>query len=108
MLKLQSSNLSSRMTFFVALGGIVVGLLVGFLTGVNPLLVGAALFSVAVLVWFFAKFEQAVVALLILRSSLDPLSSMQIPAAFAIGVDLLTLLYVTLKLLTCQCKFKTT
>ncbi|WP_088239769.1 O-antigen ligase family protein [Calothrix rhizosoleniae] len=102
MLKLQSSNLSSRMTFFVALGGIVVGLLVGFLTGVNPLLVGAALFSVAVLVWFFAKFEQAVILLLILRSSLDIFSDYQIPAAFAIGLDLLTVLYVTLKLLTGQ------
>ncbi len=99
MLKLQSSNLSSRLTFFVALGGIVVGLLVGFLTGVNPLLVGAALFSVAVLVWFFAKFEQAVIALLVLRTSLDPFSMMQIPAAFAVGVDALTIVYVTVFLL---------
>jgi len=102
MLKLQGSNLSSRLTFFVALGGVVVGLLVGFLTGVNPLVVGGALFAVSVVVWFFAKFEQAVISLLILRSSLDIFSDYQIPAAFAIGVDLLALLYVTLKLLTGQ------
>lgn len=102
MLKLQSSNRSSRQTLFVALGGIVVGLGVGFLAGANPLLVGAALFGVAVLVWFFAKFEQAVMVLLIVRSSLDIFSAQQIPAAFAIGLDFLTLLYITLKLLTGQ------
>ncbi|CDN12428.1 hypothetical protein RintRC_3073 [Richelia intracellularis] len=102
MLKLQNSNTSSLSQLVIGLGGIVIGLGVGFLTGVNPLMVSAMIFAVALLVSFFAKFEQAVVALLILRSSLDPLSSMQIPAAFAIGVDLLTLLYVTLKLLTGQ------
>ena len=102
MLKLQNSNLSSPPKLGIALGGIVIGLGVGFLTGVNPLMVSAILFAVALLIWFFAKFEQAVIGLLILRSSLDPLSSMQIPAAFAIGLNLLTLLYVTLKLLTGQ------
>ena len=97
MLKLQNSNTSSLSQLVIGLGGIVIGLGVGFLTGVNPLMVSAMIFAVALLVSFFAKFEQAVVALLILRSSLDPLSSMQIPAAFAIGVDLLTLLVKALK-----------
>ncbi len=102
MLKLQSSNLSSRLTFFAVLGGIGIGLAVGFLAGLKPLLVGAALLAGAVLVWFFAKFEQAVMGLLILRSSLDIFSDYQIPAAFALGLDLLAILYVTLKLLTGQ------
>ena len=40
------------------------------------------------------------ISLLILRSSLDIFYAQQIPAAFAIGLDALTLLYVTTQLLT--------
>ena len=77
-----------------------IGVFAGFLVGANPQLLGMGLVAVVLIIWFFAKFEQAVISLLILRSSLDIFFAQQIPAAFAIGLNALTLLYVTTQLLT--------
>ncbi len=91
---------SSRLAFRVTIGGVVVGIVAGFLAGAQPLYLGLALSAVIAVVYFFADFERAVLGLLILRSSLDIFSAQQIPAAFAIGLDALALLYVTVILLT--------
>ncbi|MUL38751.1 O-antigen ligase family protein [Gloeocapsopsis dulcis] len=91
---------ASRLAFWVSIGGVVVGIVAGFLAGAQPLYLGLAIGAVVAVVYFFADFERAVLGLLILRSSLDVFSAQQIPAAFAIGVDALTLLYVTVQLLT--------
>jgi O-antigen ligase len=91
---------SSRLAFWVSVGGVVFGLVAGFLAGAQPLYLGLAIGSVIVLVYFFADFKRTVLGLLILRSSLDIFSAQQLPAAFAIGVDVLTLLYVSVLLLT--------
>lgn len=91
---------SSRLAFRVTIGGVVVGLVAGFLAGAQPLYLGLALGAVIAVVYFFADFERAVLGLLILRSSLDIFSAQQIPAAFAIGLEVLTLLYVAVLLLT--------
>jgi len=92
--------------FLIALGvgvvGVGVGVLSGFLIGIQPILPFLPIVAVAAVVFFFSSFEQAVLGLLILRSSLDSFSAQQVPAAFAIGVDALTLLYVTVMLLTGQ------
>jgi O-antigen ligase len=87
-------NRSSRLTLYLGISGIGFGIVAGFVAGANPLLLGLAMVAIAVLVCFFTKFEQTVLGLLLLRSSLDPFSSQQIPAAFAIGVNALVLLYV--------------
>ncbi len=91
-------------SFLIAFGVIVtcvgVGLVAGLLVGVKPSLLFVGLVAGAILIWFLASFEQAVLGLLILRSSLDVLSEYQIPAAFAVGVDGLTLLYITLQLVS--------
>ncbi|GAA6616699.1 O-antigen ligase family protein [Scytonema sp. NUACC26] len=87
---------------FVGLTGVGVGLVSGVLVGVNPQLLAVGLVGVIVLVSFFAKFPQTVLCLLIFRSSLDIFSAQQLPAAFALGLDALTLLYVTLQLLLGQ------
>ncbi len=89
-----------RLALFVGLLGVAIGVFAGFLVGANPQLLGMGLVAVVMMIWFFAKFEQAVISLLILRSSLDIFYAQQIPAAFAIGLDALTLLYVTTQLLT--------
>lgn len=68
--------------------------------GAKPLYLGLVLGSVIVFVYFFADFGRTVMSLLVLRSSLDVFSAQQIPAAFAIGVDALTLLYVIVMILT--------
>lgn len=90
----------------IALGvgvvGVGFGLLSGFLLGIQPILPFLPIVAVGAVVFFFTRFEQAVLGLLILRSSLDVFSSLQLPAAFALGVDALALLYVTVMLLTGQ------
>lgn len=91
---------ASRLSFWISVAGVVVGLVAGFLAGAQPLLLGLAIGAVIAVVYFFADFERTVLGLLILRSSLDIFSAQQIPAAFAVGVEALTLLYVTVLLLT--------
>ncbi len=91
---------SSRLGLWVGMTGMGVGIVVGFLVGIQPLLVGLALVAVAAVVYFFSSFEQAVLSLLILRPSLDIFAAQQLPSAFAIGIEGLTLLYVTMLLLT--------
>ncbi|WP_424102982.1 O-antigen ligase family protein [Moorena producens] len=96
------SHRYSTLTFWLGLAGVPIGLAVGLLAATQPSLLGLGLVAVAVVVYFFARFEQAVLGLLILRSSLDIFSDQGIPAAFAVGLIGLTLLYVTVRLLTGQ------
>ncbi|MGI8501549.1 MAG: O-antigen ligase family protein [Hassallia sp.] len=102
MLNNQGSRRAFRLMLLISLAGAVVGVIVGFAAGVQPFYVGAALGGIAAIICFFSFFEQAVLGLLILRSALDPFSGQQLPAVFAIGLDALTILYVTLMLLTGQ------
>ncbi len=91
---------SFLIAFGVIVGCVGVGLVAGLLVGLQPFLLCVGLVALAILLWFLSSFEQVVLGLLILRSSLDILSPYQIPAAFAVGLDGLTILYVTLQLLT--------
>ena len=91
---------SARLGFWVSVGSVIVGIAAGVLAGAQPLYLGCLLASVIVFVYFFADFGRTVLSLLVLRSSLDVFSAQQIPAVFAIGVDALTLLYVTVMILT--------
>jgi hypothetical protein len=56
--------------------------------------------AVTALIYFFTDFERAALGLLILRSSFDNFSEQQIPTVLSLGMDVLTLLYVTMLLLT--------
>ncbi len=96
------STHSQRLGLLVGLLGVVVGIGVGFLAGAKPLYLGLALGVVPFIVYFFTSFEQTVLGLLILRTSLDPFSAYQLPAAFGLCLDCLTLLYVTVQILTRQ------
>ena len=93
---------SSRLAIWVGVGGVLIGTAAGMLVGANALYLGLAVGAVAAIAYFFNSFERAGLGLLILRSSLDVFSAQQIPAAFAVGLDALTLLYVTVMLLTGQ------
>jgi O-antigen ligase len=90
----------SHLALWVGVLGVGFGIVAGLLAGIQPLLLCVGLVAVVTVVYFFASFEKAVLGLLILRSSLDIFSAQQIPAAFAIGLDALALLYVTVMLLT--------
>jgi O-antigen ligase len=102
MLSNDRKNRFSLLALGVGVIGVGVGLVVGLLAGTQPFLPVLAFVAVAAVVFFFARFEQGVLGLLILRSSLDVFSAQQLPAAFALGLDALTLLYVTVMLLTGQ------
>ena len=82
--------------------GIGVGVVVGFLAGSKPLLPILALIAVAAVGFFFGRFEQAVLGLLLVRSSIDSFGSLQLPSVFGAGLNALTVLYVTFMLLTRQ------
>ncbi|MEH2058135.1 MAG: O-antigen ligase family protein [Nostoc sp.] len=88
--------------YWVGLIGILMGILAGFLIGVNPLYVGLILFIPAFIIFFFKNFELTVIGLLILRSALDPFSDQGLTGAFAIGISALTLIYVIVRLLSKQ------
>ena len=81
---------------------IVLGLGFSVILAEEPLYGGALVVAAAGLYLFFRNFELTVVGLLCLRSFLDFYSSYQMPAAFAIGVDLLVLLYVGRQLILRQ------
>ena len=85
--------------YLVGLSGIVLGLAIGYMTGVNPLYVAVGMLVPAFLVFFFKNFELTVVGLLILRSALDPFSEQGITGLFATGISALTILYVVVRLL---------
>ena len=93
---------ASYLTLIVGIISAGFGLILGILAGLQPLLLSLAVFTVIFVICFFTYFEQSVLGLLILRSSLDIFSAQQIPAAFAIGLDALTIMYVLLMLLTGQ------
>lgn len=103
MLTKQRSSPSSHLGLLIGLAGVVVGLVIGFLIGsTKPIYLGLALGAIPFLFYFFTQFEQVVLGLLVLRTSLDPFSGQQIPAMFALGLDVLTILYVTVMLLRRQ------
>lgn len=89
----------ANLSVWVGLAGVLVGLAIGILSGVQPILIVLALVGVGILVCLGTRFEYTVIALLVSRSALDIFSEQQIPAIYAIGIDLLTLAYVVLLLL---------
>ena len=93
---------SSRLSWWGGIIGVLVGLISGVLAGFQPLILGGLVIVTATLFSFFTHFEQTVLGLLILRSSLDIFSDFQVPAAFAVALDCLTLIYIAILLLTHQ------
>lgn len=91
-----------RLSLWVGVIGVGVGLIVGLLAGTKPLLPVLALVALAAVVFFFARFEQAVLGLLLVRSSIDCLVSLQLPSVFGAGLNALSVLYITVMLLTRQ------
>jgi O-antigen ligase len=89
---------SNPLAFVIAILGIGFGLIVGFLAGMNPIIPSAIVVVVVVTIYFLTNLQQSVLGLLIIRSSLDCLSAQQVPAAFAIGLDVLIILYIAVSI----------
>lgn len=75
------------------------GIAVGLMSGANPLYAGLLLLVPAATVFFFKNVEFSILALLILRSALDPFSERGVPGAFAIAFSALAFFYITARLL---------
>ncbi len=93
---------SSRLSWWGGIIGVIIGLIAGILAGFQPLILCLVIVATATLFSFFTHFEQTVLGLLVLRSSLDIFSDLQIPAVFAIAIDCLTIIYIAILLLTHQ------
>lgn len=89
-------------SILVIFGGVLVAAVMGWGAGINfviPLAMVVLVFSFLML---GLRFEYTVLSLLCVRSAIDIFSAQQIPALFAIGLDLLAMAYVALLLLTRQ------
>ncbi|MGD1855741.1 MAG: O-antigen ligase family protein [Leptolyngbyaceae cyanobacterium] len=89
-------------SFVVVFGGVLLAALMGWGAGISfviPLVLAIAVLGALML---GLKFEHTVLTLLCLRSAIDVFSEQQLPAMFAIGLDLLAMAYVALLLLTRQ------
>ena len=102
MLTNDPKNRFSRLSLWVGVVGMGVGIVAGVLVGIKPLLPVLALVAIVAVVFFFTSFEQAVLGLLLVRSSIDSFTSLQLPSVFGAGLNALTVLYVTVMLLTRQ------
>ncbi len=79
--------------------GLVMGGLLGFVTGFDPIIASGIVGLIGLgLTGLSVRFEHIVLALLILRVVIDGFSALQLPAIFGIGLDCLTLLYLTIQL----------
>lgn len=88
-----------HLSVWMGLTGVLLGLAIGILSGLQPLLLLLTLVGAAMLVCLATRFEATIIALLVIRSALDIFSEQQIPAIYAVGIDALTLAYVGLLLL---------
>ena len=91
----------SRFSLFALWSGLLsvsVGIAAGFFAGTNPLYLALAIGAIGVISCLFINPETTILGLLVLRSMLDPFSAQQLPTAFALGLDSLTVLYVVVML----------
>ncbi len=95
----QSRNIFSRPTLWISIGGILLSILVAVAANVKPVYLVVLIIAIAVFINFCKNFEQTILGLLIIRSALDAFSAQQAPAALALGLDILALLYVAIALI---------
>lgn len=93
-----SSSLSWLFGFIGALLASILVFSASIHTATPFIILGAACFCL----FFFLKLEQAVLIVLILRSAIDIFSAQQVPAIYAVGLDILALAYIVLMMATGQ------
>src|SRR5579883_2152570 len=98
MLSLNRWNNLSWSVLLIGCVGIFSGLLIGFLAGANPLILGVILSLLILGVYLFTSFDYAILSLLVIRSTIDYV--LPLPTFFAIAINVLTIGYVIIKLFT--------
>lgn len=96
----QDRRYFSSVTFLSVIIVILIGIASGLMANLQPLYLVFFIVAVGVCLCFFASFEKTLLGLLILRSTLDAFSDQQVPAAFAIGLNILAVLYILHQLLS--------
>jgi O-antigen ligase len=84
----------NKLTLGISLVAITIGLISGILGEISLKFLIVLIICLLFLVCFFANFERSILGLLVIRSFLDLLSKQQLPAAYGIGIELLTILLV--------------
>jgi O-antigen ligase len=97
---IHQQNRSIYLPIAIVTGAIGLGAVVGLLAGAKPLYLGILLVAALVFLLFFLRFEQTVLGLLILRSAIDSFVGLQLPSVFAVGLNLLIIVYVLMALAT--------
>lgn len=96
---------TSHLPRLIGILGTLIGIVFGLGAGAAPyylLLAIVAIITIFSLIYFVKSFEQLALGFLIIRSSLDVFSDQQLPALAAIAVDIVTLVYVAMLLLSKQ------
>ena len=82
----------------MSLVGGVIGIMIGLLTGVQPLLLGLMIPATLILIYSFNKFEWVLMGWLILRSSVDGMVSLQLSTIFALSLHAIGVLFLVTQL----------
>lgn len=96
----QDRRCFSPAALWLAIIVIFLGIASGLMANLQPLYLMLLVVAVGVCLCFFASFEKTLLGLLILRSTLDAFSDQQVPATFAIGLNILAVLYILHQLLS--------
>ena len=78
--------------------GCCMGIMIGLLAGVQPLLPGLMIPATLILIYSFNKFEWVLMGWLILRSSVDGMVSLQLPTIFALSLNAIGALFLVTQL----------
>lgn len=99
------SESSSNLSLLIVTLGILIGVVLGLMAAVVPtylILAMVAIVAIVTAIYFVNSFEDVILGFLIVRSSLDVFSAQQVPALVAIAVNLVTLVYIAVLLLSKQ------
>lgn len=96
----KASNTAKLLPWVLVISGISIGILYGFLAGTVPIYLLALLVGGLLAALFFVKFDVAVIGLLVIRSSLDAFSDLQVPSALGLATIIFSICYVIIALLT--------
>ncbi|MGD1896470.1 MAG: O-antigen ligase family protein [Phormidesmis sp.] len=93
-LLISRQNQLTLLTVVIASIGVLIGIGLGVLAGLNALYIAVFFVAFGGLFFFVRSFETAVLTLLVLRSALGTFEALQLPALFAIALNMLTIGYV--------------
>jgi len=93
-----ASKFSTILILGISIAGMLLGAGFGALAGIEPIIPVGIIVIVITPIYFLSNPQQCMLALLVLRSSLDSFSALQIPTLFGMGLNILVILYLVVAL----------